>query len=103
MNGFRYGGVSEMWLSEAEGPERSVHDFHQLTHGKFKKIYFKRDPKDPTRIQTIHYFLNIFSGIPEARYSNFNYEEPQPEWIEMTPEVEQSLARYRSLKANLFH
>ena len=92
-----------MFISEADGPERSVHDFHRLTQNRFKKIYFKRDPKDPARIQTIHYHLNIFSGIPEARYSNFNYEEPQPDWEEMTPQVETSLARYRSLKLDLFH
>ena len=85
-----------MFISEADGPERSVHDFHRLTQNRFKKIYYKRDPKDPARIQTIHYHLNIFSGIPEARYSNFNYEEPQPDWEEMTPQVETSLARYRS-------
>ena len=96
-------GNQMMWLAETEGPERSVHDFHRLTHNKFKKIYFKRDPEDPKRIQTIHYFLNIFSGIPEARYSNFNYEEPQPEWIELTPQEEASLARYKALKHNLFY
>jgi hypothetical protein len=92
-----------MMFSESDGPERSVQDFHRLTHNQFKKIYFKRDPRDPVRIQTIHYYLNIFSGIPEARHSNFNYEEPQPDWVELTPQVEQSLSRYRSLSANLFH
>ena len=74
-----------------EKPERTVHDFHNLTHNRFKRIYFKRDPKDPKRIQTVHYHLNIFSGIPEARYSNFNYEEPQQGWVELTPQEESAL------------
>lgn len=91
-------------MDQQNAPERTVHDFHRLTHGRFKKIYFKRDPKDPKRIQTVHYFFNIFSGIPEARYSNFNYEEPQPDWVELTPQEESALSRYRALaKSNVFY
>ena len=85
---------SEMFISEADGPERSVHDFHRLTQNRFKKIYYKRDPKDPARIQTIHYH-SISSQVFLRRGSNFNYEEPQPDWEETTPQVETSLARYR--------
>lgn len=85
-----------------EQPERNVHDFHRLTHNRFKKTYFKRDPKDPKRIQTLHYFFNIFTGIPEPRYSNFNHEEPQPDWVELTPKEESALNRFRSLHSNLF-
>ena len=77
--------------------ERTVHDFHRLTHNKFKNTYFKRDPKDPKRIQTVTYFFNIFSNRPEPRYSNFNYEEPQSHWIELTPKEESALMRFRGL------
>lgn len=83
--------------------ERTVNDFHQLTHNKFKKTYFKRDPNDPKRIQTVYFYFNIFSGRPEPRYSNFNYEEPQPHWVELTPQEEGRLMRFRSLANDLFH
>ena len=71
-----------MWLSE--GPERNVNDFHRLTHNKFKKTYFKRNPKDPKELQVIRYFFNIFTGTPQPQISNLHAAEPDKDWVEMT-------------------
>ena len=75
-----------MWLSE--GPERNVNDFHRLTHNKFKKTYFKRNPKDPKELQVIRFFFNVFTGTPQQQVSNFHAAEPEKDWVEMTPEEE---------------
>ena len=82
--------------------ERTVHDFHRLTHGKFKKTYFKRDPKDKDRIQVIRYFFNVFTGTPQQEVSNFHHAVPDEEWVEMTPEEEGRLMRFRTLTQSQF-
>ena len=86
-----------------DGPQRSVHDFHRLTHNKFKKTYFKRNPKDPKEIQVIRYFFNIFTGNPQQQVSNFHVAEPIEDMVEMTPEEESRLMRFKSMTASQFH
>ena len=83
--------------------ERTVNDFHRLTHGKFKKTYFKRDPKDKDRIQVIRYFFNIFTGTPQQQVSNFHHAVPDEDWVEMTPEEEGRLMRFRTLTQSQFY
>ena len=90
-----------MWLSEQ--PERNVNDFHRLTNNKFKKTYFKRNPKDPKEIQVIRYFFNIFTGNPQQQVSNFHTAEPDKDWVEMTPEEESRLMRFKSLTQSKFY
>ena len=90
-----------MWLSEQ--PERNVNDFDRLTNNKFKKTYFKRNPKDPKEIQVIRYFFNIFTGNPQQQVSNFHAAEPDKDWVEMTPEEEGRLMRFKSMTASRFH
>lgn len=91
-----------MWAAE-QHQERTPGDFHRLTHGKFKKTYFKRNPKDPKEIQVIRYFFNIFTGNPQQQVSNFHTAEPDEDWVEMTPEEEGRLMRFKSLTNNQFH
>ena len=67
--------------------ERTMNDFHMLTHRKFKKTYFVRHPKEPKMIRTVRFHFDIFSGTPNPQYSNFNFEEPQDEWVEMMPRL----------------
>ena len=86
-----------------DGPQRSVHDFHQLTHNKFKKTYFKRNPKDPKEIQVIRYFFNIFTGTPQQQVSNFHAAEPNDDWVEMTPEEEGRMMRMKNLTQAQFY
>ena len=86
-----------------DGPQRSVHDFHQLTHNKFKKTYFKRNPKDPKEIQVIRYFFNIFTGTPQPQVSNFHAAEPDKDWVEMTPEEEGRMMRMKNLTQAQFY
>ena len=88
-------GEQVKWLSE--GPERDVNDFHRLTHNKFKKTYFKRNPKDQKEIQVIRFFFNVFTGTPQQQVSNFHAAEPDKDWVEMTPEEESRLMRFKSL------
>ena len=90
-----------MFISEQ--PERNVHDFHRLTHNKFKKTYFKRDPKDPTRIQVIRYFFNVFTGTPQQQVSNFHVAEPTEDMVEMTPEEEGRMMRMKNLTQSQFY
>ena len=90
-----------MYISEQ--PERTVHDFHRLTHNKFKRTYFKRNPKDPKEIQVIRYYFNIFQGTPTQQVSNFHAAEPDKDWIEMTPEEESRLNRFKSLTQSQFY
>ena len=94
-------GEQMMWLSEQ--PERNVNDFHRLTHNKFKKTYFKRNPKNPKEIQVIRYFFNIFTGNPQQQVSNFHTAEPDKDWIDMTPEEESRLMRFKSMTTSQFH
>ena len=101
VSGSVYSGISEMFISEQ--PERNVHDFHRLTHNKFKKTYFKRDPQDAKRIQVIRYFFNIFTGTPQQQVSNFHHAEPDSDWVEMTPQEESHLNRYKSLTQSQFY
>ena len=89
--------VGEQVMPLNDGPQRSVHDFHQLTHNKFKKTYFKRNPKDPKEIQVIRYFFNIFTGTPQQQVSNFHAAEPNDDWVEMTPEEEGRMMRMKNL------
>ena len=90
-----------MWLSEQ--PERNVNDFHRLTNNKFKKTYFKRNPKDPKEIQVIRFFFNIFTRNPQQQVSNFHTAEPDKDWVEMTPEEEGRLMRFKSMTASQLH
>ena len=83
--------------------ERTVNDFHRLKHGKFNKTYFKRDPKDKDRIQVIRYFFNVFTGTPQQQVSNFHVAEPDKDWVEMTPEEESRLMRFRTLTQSQFY
>ncbi len=82
--------------------ERTVNDFHMLTHGKFKKTYFERHPKEPKMLRTIRFHFNVFSGTPNPQYSNFNFEEPQSDWVEMTPRLMSSLMRFRHSGHEMF-
>lgn len=82
--------------------ERTIHDFHRLTHGKFKKTYFKRDPKDKDRIQVIRYFFNVFTGTPKQQVSNFHHAVHDEGLVEVTPEEEGRLMRFRSLTQSQF-
>jgi len=94
-------GEQVMWLSE--GPERDVNDFHRLTHNKFKKTYYKRNPKDPKELQVIRFFFNVFTGTPQQQVSNFHAAEPDKDWVEMTPEEESRLMRFKSLTQSQFY
>ena len=85
-----------------DGP-RDVNDFHRLTHGKFKKTYFKRHPRYPGEIQVIRYFFNIFTGTPQQQVSQFHVAEPDADWIEMTPEEEGRMLRMRNLTQAKFY
>tara|TARA_B100000085_G_C18289665_1_gene409657 strand:- start:194 stop:481 length:288 start_codon:yes stop_codon:yes gene_type:complete len=91
---------SEMPIND--GPNRSVHDFHTLTHGKYRKTYFKRDPKDPNRIQVVRYFFNVFTGTVQPQFSNFHHAEPDSDWVELTPAEEGRLNRMKSLTQQQF-
>ena len=95
--------VGEQVMPLNDGPQRSVHDFHQLTHNKFKKTYFKRNPKDPKEIQVIRYFFNIFTGTPQQQVSNFHAAEPNDDWVEMTPEEEGRMMRMKNLTQAQFY
>lgn len=95
--------VGEQVMPLNDGPQRSVHDFHQLTHNKFKKTYFKRNPKDPKEIQVIRYFFNIFTGTPQPQVSNFHAAEPDKDWVEMTPEEEGRMMRMKNLTQAQFY
>ena len=95
--------VGEQVMPLNDGPQRSVHDFHQLTHNKFKKTYFKRNPKDPKEIQVIRYFFNIFTGTPQQQVSNFHAAEPDKDWVEMTPEEEGRMMRMKNLTQAQFY
>ena len=90
-----------MWLSE--GPERNVNDFHRLTHNKFKKTYFKRNPRDSKEIQVIRYFFNIFTGTSQQQVSNFHVAEPGNDWIEMSPDKEARMMRMKNLAQAKFY
>ena len=87
----------------SEGPERDVNDFHRLTHKKFQKTYFKRNPKDPKELQVIRYFFNVFTETPQQQVSNVHAAEPDKDWIEMTPEEESRLMRFKSLTQSQFY
>ena len=95
--------VGEQVMAFNDGPQRSVHDFHRLTHNKFKKTYFKRNPKDPKEIQVIRYFFNIFTGTPQQQVSNFHTAEPNDDWVEMTPEEEGRMMRMKNLTQAQFY
>ena len=95
--------VGEQVMPLNDGPQRSVHDFHQLTHNKFKKTYFKRNPKDPKEIQVIRYFFNIFTGTPQQQVSNFHAAEPDKDWVEMTSEEEGRMMRMKTLTQAQFY
>jgi len=86
-----------------DGPERSVYDFHRLTHGKFKKTYFKRHPRNPQEIQVIRYFFNIFTGTPQQQVSNFHVAEPDKDWVEMNQEEEGRMMRMKNLTQAKFY
>ena len=75
--------------------KKIVNEFHKLTHGKFKKTYFKRHPKESKLVSTVRFYFNIFSSTPNLQYSNFNFEDPQGGWIEMTPSLKSSFRRFR--------
>ena len=83
--------------------ERTVNDFQRLTHGKIKKTYFKGDPKDKDCIQVTRYFFNIFTGTPQQQVSNFRHAVPDEDWVEMTPEEESHLTRFRTLTQSQFY
>ena len=86
-----------------DGSDRSVHDFHRLTHNKFKKVYFKRHPRNPGEIQVIRYFFNIFTGSPQPQVSNFHVAEPTEDMVEMTPEEEGRMMRLKNLTQSKFY
>jgi len=96
-------GMGAQVMPFNDGPERSVHDFHRLTHNKFKKTYFKRHPQDPHQIQVIRFFFNIFTGTPQQQVSNFHAAEPDDDWVEMTPAEESRLMRFESLTQSKFY
>ena len=95
--------VGEQVMPLNDGPQRSVHDFHQLTHNKFKKTYFKRNPKDPKELQVIRFFFNVFTGTPQQQVSNFHAAEPNDDWVEMTPEEEGRMMRMKNLTQAQFY
>ena len=86
-----------------DGSDRTVHDFHRLTHNKFKKVYFKRNPRNPKEIQVIHYFFNIFTGTPQQQVSDFHVAEPTEDMVEMTPEEEGRMMRMKNLTQSKFY
>ena len=73
---------SEMPIND--GPTE-VSRFQHSDHGKYRKTYFKRDPKDPNRIQVVRYFFNVFTGTVQPQFSNFHHAEPDSDWVELTP------------------
>ena len=83
--------------------ERSVHDFHRLTGNKFKnKIYYRRDPENANRYQTVHFFFNVFAGKPQPQFSNF-VEGTPPEGMEEIDQRTLSQAmRYQSSPGMFF-
>tara|TARA_Y100001937_G_C7023548_1_gene286624 strand:- start:345 stop:617 length:273 start_codon:yes stop_codon:yes gene_type:complete len=83
--------------------ERTVHDFHRLTHNKFKKVYFKRHPRNPNEIQVIRYFFNIITGSPQQQVGNFHVAEPTEDMVEMTPEEEGRMMRMKNLTQSIFY
>jgi len=90
-------------MSINDAPERNVNDFHRLTHNKFKKTYFKRNPRDSKEIQVIRYFFNIFTGTPQQQVSNFHVAEPDNDWIEMSPDEEARMMRMKNLTQAKFY
>ena len=90
-------------MSINDTPERNVNDFHRLTHNKFKKTYFKRNPRDSKEIQVIRYFFNIFTGTPQQQVSNFHVAEPDNDWIEMSPDEEARMMRMKNLTQAKFY
>jgi hypothetical protein len=95
--------VGEQVMQLNDGPERNVQDFHRLTHNKFKKTYYKRNPKDPKELQVIRYFFNVFTGTPQQHVSNFHAAEPDKDWVEMTPEEEGRMMRMKNLTQAQFY
>ena len=93
-------GEQMMWLSEQ--PERNVNDFHRLTHNKFKKTYFKRNPKIQRR-----YRSSVTSSISllEIHSNRFQISMLRnlPKTGRMTPEEESRLMRFKSMTASQFH
>ncbi len=94
-------GVEVMPLNDRY--ERTVHDFHRLTHNKFKKVYFKRHPRNPNEIQVIRYFFNIITGSPQQQVGNFHVAEPTEDMVEMTPEEEGRMMRMKNLTQSIFY
>ena len=90
-------------MSINDAPERNVNDFHRLTHNKFKKTYFKRNPRDSKEIQVIRYFFNIFTGTPQQQVSNFHVAEPDNDWIEMSRDEEARMMRMKNLTQAKFY
>ena len=90
-------------MSINDAAERNVNDFHRLTHNKFKKTYFKRNPRDSKEIQVIRYFFNIFTGTPQQQVSNFHVAEPDNDWIEMSPDEEARMMRMKNLTQAKFY
>ena len=79
--------------------ERTVND--TCSHMESSRKHILSVSKEP-KIRTVRFHFNIFSGTPNPQYSNFNYEEPQDGWVEMTPRLMSSLMRFRHSGHEMF-
>ena len=86
-----------------ETPEKNDHNFHSLTLNKFKKTYFNREQKDPTQIQVIRFFFNLFTSTAQQQVYNFHAAEPDEDWVEITPDEEGRMMRFKSLTQSQFY
>ena len=88
---------------ERSDMERTVNDFHRLLGNKFKnKVYYRKDPDNPKRYQTVHFFFNVFANKLQPQFSNF-VEGIPPEGMEEINQRTLSQVMRMQSSMSMFH
>ena len=72
--------------------ERNYSDLKRWSNGMIGKVFYRKDPKNPNRYQTVRIGWNAFANKMIPQYSNFVEGVPPDHLTEINPRLLSSLA-----------